>query len=180
MSNQSRASKNVLIAILVVVVIALGALVGWLVMDATTEDPTPQPTPSSPTAPVATDEQDAATDVPKTMEFTSPKGVKILIDNWREDMVVSSPLTITGEVPGNWSFEASFPAVLTDSNDMVIAQEAAQLDGEWMTTNNVPFSVTLTFTEPTKDKEGILILRKDNPSGLPENDDAIEIPVRYL
>jgi spore germination protein GerM len=54
----------------------------------------------------------------------------------------------------------------------------AQAQGDWMTTNFVPFSSTLTFSTPTT-PTGILVLQKDNPSGLPENDAEIRIPVRF-
>ncbi|MNI95059.1 hypothetical protein D3C73_1532640 [compost metagenome] len=48
-----------------------------------------------------------------------------------------------------------------------------------MTDNYVPFSSTLTFEAPSAGGSGVLVLRKDNPSGLPENDDEIEIPITF-
>lgn len=48
-----------------------------------------------------------------------------------------------------------------------------------MTNNYVPFTAKLTFEAPEGGGAGTLILRKDNPSGLPENDDEIEIPVTF-
>jgi hypothetical protein len=116
---------------------------------------------------------------PSTQEFTSLKGIKARISNWVQGKALTSPLTITGEIPGNWSFEASFPVVLTNWDGVIIAQKAATLQGDWMTENLVPFAVTLEFESPTTYKNGTLILRKDNPSGLAENDDSIEIPVVY-
>ncbi len=96
---------------------------------------------------------------------------------------VSSPLTVTGEARGNWFFEASFPVILTDWDGRIIAQVPAQAQGEWMTEEFVPFSATLTFTTPIPGdpavNRGALILQKDNPSGLPEHDDALEIPVVF-
>lgn len=115
----------------------------------------------------------------KTREFISPKGVVVKLYNWAEKPIISSLVTITGEVPGNWSFEADFPVVLTDWDGKIIAQEPATLQGDWMTTDYVPFTVTLEFETPTVSKNGALILHKDNPSGLPQNVDAIEIPVTY-
>jgi hypothetical protein len=112
-------------------------------------------------------------------EFTSPKGVTVRLHDWAERQAVASPLAISGEIPGNWSFEASFPIVLLDPTGKIIGQTAASLDGEWMTSNYVPFTATLTFEAPSAGGSGILTLRKDNPSGLPENDDAIEIPVTF-
>jgi len=43
----------------------------------------------------------------------------------------------------------------------------------------VPLEATLTFTADPNvySNRGALILQKDNPSGLPEYDDALEIPV---
>jgi hypothetical protein len=49
-----------------------------------------------------------------------------------------------------------------------------------MTEQLVPFKAELTFKAPVdENRRGSLILKKDNPSGLPENDDAIEIPVTF-
>lgn len=95
------------------------------------------------------------------------------------NQTIHSPLTIRGQARGTWFFEASFPVSLTDWDGKIIAQGIAQAQGEWMTTEFVPFEATLTFV-PEKEiysDRGTLILRKDNPSGLPEHDDALEIPV---
>ncbi len=91
---------------------------------------------------------------------------------------VASPLIVTGEARGNWYFEASFPVVLLDATGKEIARAPAQAQGDWMTTDFVPFSVTLTFAKPTT-ATGTLVLKKDNPSGLPEHDDSVSIPVRF-
>ena len=93
------------------------------------------------------------------------------------NQVVTSPLTVTGEARGPWYFEASFPVKLVDAQGNLIVQHYAQAQGEWMTGDLVPFSSTLTFT--TTAKTGFLILEKDNPSGLPENADEIQIPVKF-
>ena len=92
---------------------------------------------------------------------------------------VSSPLTITGEARGYWYFEASFPVVLVDWDGRIIAQGIATAKDEWMTEEFVPFEATLTFVvdKNVYSNRGALILQKDNPSGLPEYDDALEIPV---
>ena len=99
----------------------------------------------------------------------------------RPNQTVSSPLTITGEARGNWFFEASFPVMITNWDGLIIGQGIATAQGEWMTSEFVPFKAVLHFnstsTATTYSKKGTLILRKDNPSGLPEHDDALEIPV---
>jgi len=92
---------------------------------------------------------------------------------------ISSPLTITGQARGMWYFEASFPVILTDRDGKIIAQNSASALNDWMTEDFVPFTVTLNFTKPTGNNTGTLILKKDNPSGLPQNDQAYEIPVIF-
>ena len=95
------------------------------------------------------------------------------------NQLVQSPLIVKGEAKGNWFFEASFPVFLYDLDGKIIARGIATAKGDWMTTEFVPFEATLYFTvdkNVTSDK-GLLVLRKDNPSGLPEHDDALEIPV---
>jgi len=91
---------------------------------------------------------------------------------------VTSPLTVTGEARGNWYFEASFPVRVLDANGTVLAAVPVQAQGEWMTENFVPFHTTLEFESPTT-KTGTIVFQKDNPSGLPEFDDEIRIPVRF-
>jgi hypothetical protein len=110
--------------------------------------------------------------------FISKNGVEIHLSKFESGDSIASPLTLTGEVPGTWSFEASFPVVLKDADGLVIAQEPAKLQGDWMTNDFVSFQVKLTFNKPAA-KTGFLILQKDNPSGLVENDDSLEIPVRF-
>jgi hypothetical protein len=102
----------------------------------------------------------------------------IQVNNLPANQKVSSPLVITGQARGTWFFEASFPVKLVDANNKTLATGVAQAQGEWMTENYVPFSVTLNFTKPTT-ATGFLILERDNPSGLPQNADEFRIPVEF-
>jgi hypothetical protein len=98
---------------------------------------------------------------------------------------VTSPLTLKGQARGNWYFEASAPVSLVNWDGLIIAEGIITADGEWMTTEFVPFTGSLEFTSPYKAgdpdfmKRGAIIFQKDNPSGLPENDDALEIPILF-
>lgn len=103
----------------------------------------------------------------------------IRLTSVHEGDVISSPLKITGEARGSWFFEASFPVSLVNWDGLIIAQGIAQADGDWMTEDFVPFSVTLEFDKPDYKDNGALIMQKDNPSGLPEYDDALEIPIFF-
>ncbi|MFH1392973.1 MAG: Gmad2 immunoglobulin-like domain-containing protein [Patescibacteria group bacterium] len=105
----------------------------------------------------------------------------IRLDAPRPGQVIKSPLVITGEARGNWFFEASFPVFLVNWDGLIIAEGIATAKDNWMTTEYVPFEAKLDFTidKNTYSNRGALILKKDNPSGLPENDNALEIPIIY-
>jgi hypothetical protein len=92
--------------------------------------------------------------------------------------VISSPLPVSGDARGTWYFEASFPIELRDSAGNTIATHYATAQGEWMTEEFVPFTSSLSFTAPATDT-GVLVLKRDNPSGLPENDAEVRIPIRF-
>lgn len=93
---------------------------------------------------------------------------------------ISSPVTIKGEARGGWFFEATFPVAIasSDADGRYIAQGYAQADGEWMTTEYVPFTATVAF-DPGAETEGFVVLEKSNASGLPEKADAFQIPVKF-
>ncbi len=109
------------------------------------------------------------------------KSDKIKITNPRPNQAIKSPLTITGEARGPWFFEATFPVELKDENGKTLAQTNAQATEIYTTEDFVPFTATIEFkVDPDlKGKKGILILKNDNPSGLPENDDSLEVPVLF-
>lgn len=99
--------------------------------------------------------------------------------------LIESGFVIAGEARGQWYFEASFPITLTNWDGLIIASGVATAQSDWMTTDFVPYNATLTFDNPYQAgdpdfmKNGTLILQKDNPSGLPEHDAALELPVRF-
>lgn len=103
----------------------------------------------------------------------------IRIDSPRPNQKIESPLNISGEAKGTWFFEGDFPVVLTDLDGKIIAEGFVTAQGEWMTEDFVPFQGVLEFEIPDFGDIGTLILRKDNPSGLPEHDDALEVPVDF-
>jgi len=106
-----------------------------------------------------------------------PQG-DIVVESLHSGDSVTSPLTITGKAKGNWFFEASFPVKVEDASGTVLAQGIAKAQGDWMTTDYVPFTATLTFSKPST-KTGRIVFKKDNPSGLPENDAYYIVPVTF-
>lgn len=111
---------------------------------------------------------------------SSTSGI-IRVTNLAPNQSISSPLVLRGEARGSWFFEASFPIVVTDWDGRIIAQGIAQAKSDWMTNDFVPFEATIPFTvDPNVySNRGAIILQKDNPSGLPQNDDALEIPIFF-
>lgn len=109
----------------------------------------------------------------------SSKDDLIVVDAPLPNALVESPLVISGRARGTWYFEASFPVKLYDEAGTLLGVTPAQAQGEWMTTEYVPFKVVLAFTKPTT-PTGTLVLEKDNPSGLPQYANELRIPVRFV
>jgi hypothetical protein len=92
---------------------------------------------------------------------------------------IFSPLTIQGQAKGNWFFEASAPVVVVDWDGLIIGQGYISAQGDWMTEDFIEFTGEIEFENPVLYDYGSLILQKANPSDLPANDAALEIPVRF-
>lgn len=126
--------------------------------------------------------------IAKSKYLAIENGQLIEIPNQKEDIVldypavasvVSSPLTVRGKARGTWYFEASFPIMIVDWDGKIIGQGIATAQDDWMTEDFVDFEGEITFDQPEYGSRGALILKKDNPSGLPENDDALEVPIFF-
>lgn len=126
-------------------------------------------------------DEEVQDDVPelKTREYQSAKGVTVFINNWAYNREVTSPLTITGQVPGSWSHEGVFPISIVYQDDIGLPGTTAELQGDWMTDELVPFTATLTFDDTLIGDEGVIVLRNANPSGMPANDDSLGLEVKF-
>lgn len=118
------------------------------------------------------------------IEKETDKNNLIRVTRPRLNEEIISPLSIEGEARGTWFFEASFPIELTDKDGRIIAEGHAEALSNWMTEDFVPFRAVLEFSAsggktPMYGERGTLILRKDNPSGISEHDDSLEIPIRF-
>jgi hypothetical protein len=83
---------------------------------------------------------------------------------------------VKGSVRGNWYFEASFPVEIK-VGATTIWSGVATAGADWMTTNFVPFTFTPVYTPFGTPTNAVLILKKDNPSGEPINDDELQIAI---
>lgn len=113
-----------------------------------------------------------------TSEYVSTKGVVIYVYSPSKEAVIKSGDLIIGSVPGNWSFEASFPVKLLNSQGDTVAEGVAKLLDDWMTDDYVPFTAKLEWSSE-QSGDGELVLQKDNPSGLDTNEDQLSIPIKF-
>ncbi|MDD5221456.1 MAG: Gmad2 immunoglobulin-like domain-containing protein [Candidatus Pacebacteria bacterium] len=102
----------------------------------------------------------------------------IRIDNPRPNAVVGNTIEISGEARGQWFFEASFPIKLIDEKGNILATTVATAKSDWMTEDFVLFEAKIEFTNTEIEKADLMLL-KDNPSGLPENDDFLRVPIKF-
>lgn len=110
---------------------------------------------------------------------------KIIYDNASpDDVVVELPFpgavtakdfSVIGEARGTWFFEASFPVEVRDEDGKLLTTAIAQAEGEWMTEDYVSFRA-LVHVPNSYSGKATLVLKKDNPSGLPEHDASISFP----
>jgi spore germination protein GerM len=112
-----------------------------------------------------------------TNQAVENENAKIIIDSPKVNDLISNPLEISGRARGTWYFEASFPIKLLDENKKIIATTTGQAESSWMTEDFVPFKAEMSFTSD-KDQNGALAFMNDNPSGLQENQELYELPVR--
>ena len=128
---------------------------------------------------------DKKVEVPQDITYTNATSDLIVVELPFPGAVTDKEFSVIGKARGYWFFEASFPIEVLDKDGKSLAIGIAQaqpdpVTGEinWMTENFVPFKadikVPTVYIGPAT-----LVLKKDNPSGLPENDASISIPVNF-
>ncbi len=115
--------------------------------------------------------------IPETPQQNQSATNPITVDTLTSGQVITLPMTVTGMVVGNWFFEGSFPVFMKDVNGNQIGVALAHSSQDWMTTNSIPFSVTLPVTN--YQGAGTLVFTKDNPSGEPQFDASYSVSVVF-
>ena len=103
----------------------------------------------------------------------------IIVTSPQSNQIITSPLSIEGKAKGSWYFEAVAPVRLLDDKGNVLASGQIQTQGDWMTSDYVPFKAELTFSYNAT-TSGALLFHNDNPSGLPENDKEFNVSVQLV
>lgn len=152
--------KDIIIFILLVALLVSGYLL--LTKDGTSPqiNDTPKEEPKEPEEPIEND----------FIRVETPRP---------NEHVGKNTIELTGVARGYWFFEASAPVVITNWDGLIIGQSYITAQDEWMTEDFVPFHGTITYDLPADSysASGTIIFMKDNPSGLPENDMAVEFPI---
>jgi hypothetical protein len=117
------------------------------------------------------------TNTGKVATSTEPQNARVVVTSPMPGAIVAKTFSVTGSAPGPWFFEAVFPIQVRDKDGNVIGSGQAQAQGEWMTEADVPFTASMKI-ESTYAGRASLILSKDNPSGLPQNDDSVTVPIQ--
>lgn len=120
--------------------------------------------------------------------FSPLKSVKIVNVPYSQPITISSPdlsqaikspLVLKGQIDSSWVFEGSFPIELFDNRGKSLFKGTASASN-WTDNNGdlVDFTATIKFS--TSANSGILEIKNDNPSGLPENDKFQKFSVLFV
>jgi hypothetical protein len=136
-------------------------------------------TRKAPEAPVVLPDETLA----PTVKPAEKEGLIVVTSPLPESTVSASPIVIKGKAKGTWFFEASAPVDIVNWDGLIIGQGYVMVDEgySWMTTDMVPFTGTVSYdaTKLAPYKYGWIIMKKDNPSGEPQFDDALEFKILF-
>lgn len=167
-----RKSNGVPVSVVMVLVIMVGVGV-WFVATMMNGPASPLPEATTTPSQVATTTQMVGTSTTQQ----EPLSARVAVLSPGPGGVVDKTFTVTGKAPGPWFSEAQFPIQVRNANGDIIGDGSAHTDGNWQSDDVVPFTADVTISDPTYKGAVRLILMRDNPSGMPENDDAVEIPI---
>ncbi len=135
----------------------------------------PAPSTGTATGTATTTENGTGTGTATGTTTTQPLSARVVLTSPKANAAVEKTFVVAGAAPGPWYFEASFPIKVLDKDGNVLVNTHADAQGDWMTTEQVTFTANITITNYSG--PATLVLMKDNPSGLPEHDDSIEIAI---
>ncbi|MBX4195439.1 Gmad2 immunoglobulin-like domain-containing protein [Candidatus Parcubacteria bacterium] len=162
-----------------VVVLAVIILFGWMIFRNRNAAPADTGTPGVTNTP-GTNNPDNNSGGPAKLPVVGTQATSddIVIDTPKVGDKIGSPLTVKGRARGGWYFEASAPVMVIDTSGKVLGQGFVTAEGEWMTSDFVPFSGTVRFSGATTNA-GAVVFMNDNPSGDPERQKFWAVPVIF-
>lgn len=103
----------------------------------------------------------------------------LILNNFRENDLLESGFIVEGKIKDAFFFEGVFPIEIQDSNGFTLGKTFVNAQTDWMTSDYVEFKTEPLIFDKKENSNGYLVFKKDNPSGLPENDKEIKIKVRF-
>lgn len=88
--------------------------------------------------------------------------------------VISDILQIKGAIPGTWYFEAIAQFKIVDESYNEIAIGTVQALSDWMTTQRVPFEVTLPIANLNYKGKATIIIQSENVQGEEEGEKLVK------
>lgn len=85
-------------------------------------------------------------------------------------------LSYRGSIKGGYFFEGNIRIIILDADKNVLKESNGIAKSEWMTEGPVDFEGNIDFTGMSS-TSGYFRIANDNPSGDPENDKFIDIPI---
>ncbi|HEY4527127.1 MAG TPA: Gmad2 immunoglobulin-like domain-containing protein [Candidatus Paceibacterota bacterium] len=163
-------TAKILTVVVLVLLAGSIAVIGFMYMRSSFR---PSPAPGA----IATSTEQEKKDFTNEAEKSpAPLSSRVVVTSPQAKQHVEQTFTVAGVAPGPWFFEAQFPMQVRDMEGNVVGRATATAQGEWMTEKQVTFTAMMQI-DATFHGEAILILMKDNPSGMPEHDDAIELSI---
>lgn len=179
-------TSNVFLVLIVLIVVGTAA---WFLGAKSAEAPTPPVvtsfetcaeakypvTESAPRTCKTPDGRTYAEELPEKITYVKASADVVVVDLPYPGAVTGKEFSVVGKARA-WYFEGSFPIEVLDKNGARLAVSYVQAQGDWMTSEWVPFKgeikVPHTYSGPAT-----LVLHKDNPSGLPEHDASMSFPI---
>jgi len=155
---------KIIIALLAIVIIVMA----WFLFA------TPASAPTVTTTATTTSQTASSSSTSPTQP--APLDQSVVVTSPLQNATVSHTFTVAGQAPNVWFNEAVFPIQVRDANDDVIGAAQGQAQGDWTVQGPVTFTSEVTV-DASYEGPATLILLKDNPSGLPQNDDSVTIPI---
>ncbi|MEY4440410.1 MAG: hypothetical protein RLY49_36 [Candidatus Parcubacteria bacterium] len=92
--------------------------------------------------------------------------------------IIGDSLVVKGAIPGSWYFEANAGFKILDGNYKEIAFGNIQALSDWMTTQKVPFEISVSKQSLNYTGDATIIISSDNPSGMEEKTKKLYLPVK--
>jgi hypothetical protein len=90
---------------------------------------------------------------------------EVVLDNLTYNTYVTSPFTFTGQATKDWFDESgTFSIEVRDQDGTTIGNGSANMQGEVNTAGRIPFTATITFSQP-QGKEGVISLSRSATFG---------------